>query len=155
MALDTSSTVSLRSVHTLHYETLKEKLKYRELALDFSKFAKLALENTPLTNENETGLENLTKVEKSLECEIKEKKDEIKNIDKIKDLFKERLFVPDDDRNDNFNIEHLLLSVPVYNDNEEKVSFSYFWPFWQKLVCFAKHHKLSHFAIKNCLGCVL
>ena len=152
MALDTSSTVSLRSVHTLHYETLKEKLKDRELALEFCKSAKLALENTPLTNENETGLENLTKVEKSLECEIKEKTDEIKNIDKIKDLFKEKLFVPEDDRNDNFNIEHLLLSVPFYNDNEEKVSFSYFW---QKLVCFAKHYKLSHFAIKNCLDCVL
>ena len=142
MALDTSSTVSLRSVHTLQYDTLKEKLKERELALDLCKSVKLALENTPLTNENETGLANLNKVKESLECEIKENTDEIKNIDKIKDLFKEQLFVPEDDRNDNFNIEHLLLSVPSYNDNEEKVSFSYFW---QKLVCFAKHHKLSHF----------
>ena len=146
------STISLKSVHTLQYDSLKNNLKDKEILLECHEAIKTVLENAPFTNENETCLENLSKIGKNLECEIKEKKEQLKSIDEIKDHFIEKLLVPDDDRNDNFNIEHLLLSVPLYNDDEEKVSFSYFW---QKLVCFAKRHKLSHFAIKNCLDCVL
>ena len=155
MDLNTSieSTIGLKNIHTLQYETSREHIKDRELLLDFIKPLKLAFDKTlPLTNENESLLQQISQLEKSFECEIKEKKENLQNIDKIKDLFKEQLFVPDDDRNDSFNTEHLLLAVPLYNDNEEKVSFSHFW---QKLVCFAKHHKLSHFAIKNCLDYVL
>ena len=147
-----NSTISLKSIQELQYQSEEDKIKFLEHVNDFYKFQIDALEKAPFTNENERNLENLQNLKKSLECEIKEKKEKLQNINKRKELFKEKLFIPDDDRNDNFNIEHLHLAVPLYNDKEEKVTFSHFW---QKLVCFAKNHKLSHFAIKNCLDYML
>ena len=107
------STISLKSVHTLQYDSLKNNLKDKEILLECHEAIKTVLENAPFTNENETCLENLSKIGKNLESEIKEKKEQLKSIDEIKDHFIEKLLVPDDDRNDNFNIEHLLLSVPL------------------------------------------
>ena len=152
MASDADCTMTTKNVHTIHSEQLTERLKNYELFLDIAQTIKLALENAPLSNEVESKLSQIQSNISNYENEIKSLKSKINTINEIKELFKEKLSIPDDDRNDNFNTEHLLLSVPLYNDNDEKVTFSHFW---LKLVCFAKHHKLSHFAIKQCLDCVL
>ena len=97
MASDADCTMTTKNVHTIHSEQLTERLKNYELFLDIAQTIKLALENAPLSNEVESKLSQIQSNISNYENEIKSLKSKINTINEIKELFKEKLSIPDDD----------------------------------------------------------
>ena len=142
----------MASFHAIKYDLLKDNLSNQVNFVDSYESILEALEGAPLSNEVEETIQNIkTKIDDS-KVIITNLKKTITEIDDLKDKFKDQLEVPKSGNNKKFNMEHLLISVPQFDDTNEKIPFQHFF---KKLTCFARNNSLTHEAIKQCLDIVL
>ena len=141
------------NIHNTRTEAIKSNLITLNYIKQSNENTLALLEITNTSESLETADEVRDQIE-HLEKTIEEEETKLKDIEKLKSEFKEKLRMPILGTNQKYDIESAALSCQKFSDNNSPINNN-LEQFWNKLVDFAESNSLSETAIKSLLSCLL